>query len=127
MTITLNLPSDLASQLQAAALREGMDIASLLLDSARQRVRRDVLPERDEELLEIIAAPVAVDSRAQRDRLIQLQETRPLSDSEMNELETLIDAVEMANARRWRCVAELAVRRGQTIDAMAHDLEIPLP
>ncbi len=59
MTITLDLPPELEGQIQQVARAQGKDVAAFLLDSIRQRLRHDVLPEADARLLQIINAPIA--------------------------------------------------------------------
>jgi hypothetical protein len=127
MTITLDLPPDLEGRLQQAARTQGKDVAALLLDSVRQHLRRDVLPEADAILLQIINAPIAPEARRQRDALLALQKQRALTDAECETLTHLVDTVELANAKRWEALAELAERRGLTLAEIARELEIPLP
>ena len=59
MTITLELPPELEGQIQQVARAQGKDVAAFLLDSIRQRLRHDVLPEADARPLQIINAPIA--------------------------------------------------------------------
>jgi hypothetical protein len=126
MTITLDLPPELEGPLQKAAQTQGKDIAAFLLDSVRQRLRHDVLPEPEEKLLEVINAPIAPEARSERDALLAVQSQRELSADEQTTLTRLIDEVEQANATRWQCVAELARRRGLSLQQIAVELEIPL-
>ena len=76
MTITLNLPPDLERRLQQVARTQGKDMTALLLDSARQHLRYDVLPKAEASLLQIINAPIAPVARRQRDALLVLQKQR---------------------------------------------------
>jgi hypothetical protein len=127
MTITLDLPPDLEGRLQQVARAQGKDVATLLLDSVRQHLRRDVLPEADASLLQVINAPIAPEARRQRDALLALQQQRELTETEQETLTHLVDAVEVANAKRWEALAELAERRGLSLAEIARELEIPLP
>ena len=126
MTITLDLPPDLEGRLQQAARIQGKDVAALLLDSVRQHLRRDVLPEADASLLQVINAPIAPEARRQRDALLA-QQQRELTDAEHETLIQLVDTIELANAKRWEALAELAERRGLSLAEIAQELEIPLP
>lgn len=105
----------------------GKNIADVLLDSVRQHLRHDVLPETDASLLQIINAPIVPEARQQRDALLALQQQRELTDVERAMLTDLIDTVEIANAKRWEAMAELAERRGISLAEIAQELEIPLP
>lgn len=127
MTITLHLPPDLEGQIQQAARTQGKDVAAYLLDSIRQRLRHDVLPEADAGLLQVINSPVAPEARQERDALLALQKQRELTDAEQETLTQLVDLVELANAKRWQCLAELAARRGLSLAEITRELEIPLP
>jgi hypothetical protein len=127
MTITLDVPPELEGQLRQAARRQGVDLAAFLLDSARQRLRPDILPEPEATLLQVINAPVAPEARSERDALLAEQDRRDLTIEEQETLTRRIDEVELANAERWRCIAELARRRGLSLSEIAGELEIPLP
>ena len=126
MVITLEVPSDLEARLQKAARLQGKDVDRFLLDGARDQVRYDILPRPEAELLEVINAPIAPDARRRRDALIAEQKRRELTSEEQNTLYDLIDAVEIANAHRWQCVADLAKRRGVSFAEIARELGIPL-
>lgn len=108
MTITLDLPAEMEGQLQLAARLRGKDISTFLLDSVRHQLRSDVLPESESALLEIINAPIAPEARSKRDTLLAIQSQRELTEEERNQLSNLIDEVELANANRWQCIADLA-------------------
>jgi hypothetical protein len=127
MTITLDLPPDLEVPLQQAARTQGKDIAALLLDSARQHLRHDILSETEASLLQSINAPIAPEARQQRDALLALQQQRDLTEAEREALIQLVDTVEVANAKRWEALAELAERRKLSLAEIAQELEIPLP
>lgn len=127
MTITLDLPSDMEGPIEQAARLQGKEVNAFLLDSLRQRLRRDVLSETEASLLQAIQAPIAPEARQERNALLALQEQRELTDTERETLTQLFDIVELANARRWQCLAELAERRGLSLNEIAQELEIPLP
>ena len=112
MTITLDLSPELEEQAQKAARAEGKDVAAFLLDSLRLRLRHDVLPESESNLLLEINAPLAPEARQQRDALLAAQQQRKLTSAEQETLTGLIDTVELANAARWQRIAEPAQQRG---------------
>ena len=127
MTIILELTPDMEGQLQRVAQAQGKDVTTLLLDTARRHLRHDVLPKTDAALLKIINAPLVPEVRRKRDALLALQKQSRLSEAEQETLAALIDKVEIANARRWQSIAELAERRGLTLAQITHQLQIPLP
>lgn len=116
MNITLDVSPELEGQLQKAAQVQGTDVTTYLLESARLRLRPDILPETEASLLQTINAPLAPKARVKRDALLAEQQT----------LADLIDAVEMANAERWQAIASLARVRGLSLTEIARDLQIPL-
>ena len=107
MNITLNVSPDLEGQLQQAVQSQGVDVTTYLLDSARLRLRRDVLPQAEASLLQAINAPLAPEARTERDALLREQAQRQLTEEEQAALAGLVDAVEMANAQRWQALAAL--------------------
>lgn len=115
MTITIDLPTDWEGQLKKAARRQGKDVAVFLTDGIREQLRHDILPESEAALLETINAPLAPEARRLRDSLLVQQKERELTLAEQSLLFQTIDAVEMANARRWKAIAELAGRRGLSL------------
>ncbi len=127
MTITLDVPSELEKQLEVAARTEGTDVPTFLLDSARQRLRPDVLSEADADLMQRINSPLAPEARVKRDALLAEQAQRELTEAEQATLGDLIDAVEMANAERWQALAMLARLRQLSLTEIARDLQIPIP
>jgi len=90
------------------------------------QLRQDVLPETEANLLLAINAPIAPEIRSQRDVLLALQKQRELTATEQETLTHLIDTVELANAKRWQSLAELAEMRGLSLSEIAQELEIPL-
>ena len=96
MTITLELTPDMEAQLSLVAQMQDKGIPALLMETAQRHLCRDVLPE----LLKIINAPLAPEARRERDILLVVQKQRELSKAERTTLCTLIDAVELTNARR---------------------------
>ena len=126
MNITLDVSPELEGQLQRAARRQGTDVTTYLLESARLRLRPNVLPEEEASLLQTINAPLAPEARLKRDALLTEQAQRQLTEQEQDNLADLIDAVEMANARRWQALAALAGLRGLSLAEITRDLEIPL-
>jgi hypothetical protein len=58
--------------------------------------------------------------------LLAIQKQRDLTLQEQKTLAQLIDTVELANAKRWNSLADLAEARGLSLAEIAHELEIPL-
>ena len=115
MTITVTLPPEWETPAQVAAQVQGKDMAAFLLDSVLLRLRPDILAPAEATLLgEINTAPDPA-VREERDTLLAMQAARPLTPDEADRLRDLIDAVEMAHARRWQCLAALARLRGVSI------------
>ncbi len=117
--------AELKEQVQQATRTQDKEVAAFLLDSIRKGLRHDALPESDMRLLQIINAPIAPQERQERDALLTLQKQRELTEAEQETLTRLIDVVELANAKRWQCLAELAQRRGLSLAEITQELEIP--
>lgn len=126
MNIILNVSPDLEGQLQQAARTQGTDVTTYLLESVRLRLRPDVLSETEASLLQTINAPLASQSRVERDILLKRQTQRELTQKDLASLADMIDAIEMANAQRWQAIASLARLRGLSLVEIARELEIPL-
>jgi hypothetical protein len=127
MSITIELPAEWEDELRQAARRQGKDVLEVVREGIQRLMRPDILPEPEAELLQIINTPLPREARKRRDDLLSLQSTRPLDAAERAELEQAVDAVEIANARRWQAVAQLAAHRGLSLPEIARELEIPLP
>ena len=126
MNITLDVSPELEGQLQQAAQSQGIDVTTYLLDSARLRLRPDVLPQAEASLLQAINAPLAPEARTERDALLKEEAQRQLTEEEQAALVNSIDAVEVANAQRWQALAALAHLRKLSLAEIARDLEITL-
>ena len=126
MNITLDVSPELEGQLQQAAQSQGIDVTTYLLDSARLRLRPDVLPEAEASLLQTINAPLAPEARTERNALLKEEAQRQLTEEEQAALVNSIDAVEVANAQRWQALVALACLRKLSLAEIARDLEITL-
>ena len=116
---TLNVSPDLEGQLRQAARTQGTDVTTYLLESARLRLRPDVLPEAEASLLQTINAPLAPEARVKRDALLAEQAHRHLTEEERDNLADLVDVVEMANARWWQALVTLVHLRGLSLVEVA--------
>jgi len=126
MNITLDVSPELEGQLQQAAQSQGIDVTTYLLDSARLRLRPDVLPQAEASLLQAINAPLAPEARTERNALLKEEAQRQLTEEEQAALVNSIDAVEVANAQRWQALVALARLRKLSLAEIARDLEITL-
>jgi hypothetical protein len=126
MTVTVEIPPELAEDIEAIARVHGKPVAQFLLDSARLHLRPDVLSREETRLFDIINASLAPEARAERAQLLLEEEQRDLTPAEYDRLIELTDEVEIAGAKRWQAIGELATLRGLSLDEMARQLEIPL-
>ena len=69
MNITFNVSPELGGQQQQAAQRQSTYVTTYLPESARLRLRPDVLPEAEAVLLQTVNAPLAPEARLRRDVL----------------------------------------------------------
>lgn len=124
MTVTLDIRSEEADLLTRAAKVQGKDLEAYLSDGVRMLLKNDVLSESETRLLEVINKPLDTAARRKRDLLLARGEERALTPSERRQLQELVDAIEMANAERWRAIAALAELRGTTLTELARSLQI---
>ncbi len=96
--------AQLEAQVQQLNLEELLSLEAIL---QREKARRmDVSSARESDLLEIIGAPMPATARFRE--LSLRREDGPLSDDEQQEFLELVEAREVANARRVQAVAALA-------------------
>ncbi len=96
--------TQLEAQVQQLNLEELFSLEAIL---QREKARRmDVSSARESDLLDIIGAPMPATARFRE--LSLRRENGPLSDGEGQEFLELVEAREIANARRVQAVAALA-------------------
>lgn len=96
--------TQLEAQVQQLNLEELFSLEAIL---QREKTRRmDIPSARESDLLDIINAPMPATTRFQE--LSLRREDGPLSDDEQQEFLELVEAREVANARRVQAVAALA-------------------
>lgn len=114
MTLTLDIATDLEHQILQEAQRRGLDAKSFVLDLLRETLASRATSQgtlRESELLEEINRGFPEEVWARYKELIAKRQAETLSAEEHSELIGLIDRIEVANAHRIECLAELATRR----------------
>ncbi len=111
MTLTLDIASELEHQILLEARRKGLDAKSFVLDLLRETLaskESSVGARRESELLEEINRGFPEEVWARYRELVAQRQAETLSGEEHAELIALIDQIELANAHRIKCLAELA-------------------
>jgi hypothetical protein len=111
MTLTLDIASELEHQILQEARRKGLDTKSFVLHLLREAMASkvsSVAAQRESELLLEINRGFPPEVWKRYRELVAKREDETLSVEEHAELIALIDQVELANARRIECLAELA-------------------
>lgn len=111
MTLTLDIASELEHQILQEAGRKGLDAKSFVLHLLREAMASkvsSVAAQRESELLKEINRGFPPEVWKRYRELVAKREDETLSVEEHAELIALIDQVELANARRIECLAELA-------------------
>ncbi len=114
MTLTLDITTDLEHQILQEARRKGLDAKSFVLDLLRETLSAQVSSvraQRESDLLEEVNRGFSAELWERYRELVAKRQAETLSGEEHAELITLIDRVELANARRIECLAELATLR----------------
>ncbi len=114
MTLTLDIAADLERQLLRQAHRRGVDAKSFALALLRESLASTTSPvgtRSESELLEEINRGFPADVWARYRELVAKRQAETLDAEEHAELIALIDRIEVANAHRIECLAELANRR----------------
>ena len=114
MTLTLDIATDLEHQITQEARRRGLDVKSYALDLLRESLASKASPESelsDTELLEEINRGFPSEIWLRYRELVAKRQAETLGAEEHAELIALIDRIELANAHRIECLAELAARR----------------
>ncbi len=121
MTLTLDIATDLEHQILTEARRRGLDVKSYALDLLRESLASKASPEStlsDSELLEEINRGFPSEIWLRYRELVAKRQADALGAEEHAELISLIDRIELANAHRIECLAELATRRQVPLRAL---------
>ncbi len=114
MTLTLDIATDLEHEILQEARRRGLDAKSFVLDLLRESLASKKSPQStrsESELLEEINRGFPSEVWGRYRELVAKREAETLSTEEHADLIDMIDRVELANAHRIECLAELATRR----------------
>jgi hypothetical protein len=128
MTLTLDIAADLEHQILHEARRRGLDAKSFVLDLLRETLAtKTPSSERalsDSRLLEDINRGFPIELWDRYRELVAKREMEALSATEQEELISLIDRIEMANAHRLACLSELATRRRVPLKTLMAEMGI---
>jgi hypothetical protein len=130
--------------MQATALRRKVTFQQVLADlgelsntqlarlmpamlALRTRRGRHVLPQREAELLEEINRSLPPKTQADYDELTAKRRADTLTAAARKQLLRLVDTVEAHDARRLRCLVELAGLRHTSVEALMDDLGLKPP
>ena len=128
MTLNLDIAADLERQILQEAQRKGLDVRSYVLDLLRESLAESEAtaerPPSDSELLEEVNRGFPGEVWQRYRELVSKREAETLSADEHAELIELIDRIEVANAHRIECLAELATRRQVPLRALMAEMGI---
>ncbi len=114
MTLTLDIATELEHQILQEAGRKGRDAKSFVLGLLRESLASMASSgnaRSESDLLEEINQGFPEEIWRRYRELVAKRQDETLSAEEHTELIAMIDRVEIANARRIECLAELANRR----------------
>ena len=132
MTITLDLPADIAKELQAEAARQGRDPRQIVLDALAARLRDVTSPvphlDQDEaELVRQISLGFSSTWWARYEALKNKRRAETLTLQEHEQLIQMSDELEQANARRIHSLVGLAQLRGTSLEALMQEFGLTPP
>ena len=114
MTLTLDIATDLEHQILQEASRKGLDAKSFVLSLLRESLASKTSSggaRSESDLLEEINQGFPEEVWRRYRELVAKRQDETLSAEEHPELIAMIDRIEVANAHRIECLAELANRR----------------
>lgn len=127
MALTLDIAADLERQILRQARRRGVDAKSFALALLRESLASAASQEgksSESELLEEINRGFPADVWARYRELVAKRQAEDLEAEEHAELISLIDRIEVANAYRVECLAELANLRQVPLRALMAEMGI---
>lgn len=130
MSITLEVPPELESQIQQAAATIGLSPDAYILDSVRERLQRAKprstlikhLSSRESKLIQQINQSLSEIQWLRYRELLSKRQAETLTLDEQTELIAISDQIEEANVQRITYVAELAQLRQTTIPMIMKEL-----
>ena len=130
MTILIEMPPELESQLRHAAAQEGLAPEAYIVQALHERLMpqqsslavRQRLTRTEAQLLLHINQSMADISWPRYHQLVARRQAETLTVDEQHELIALSDAIETANVQRIEYVAELARLRNTTVPAVMQAL-----
>lgn len=130
MTISLELPIEIETQLRQEAAKADLDTTGYILETLRERLRQVQIPhlsKTESDLLrEINQGMPATDWQRYND-LIAKRQAETLTTDEQTEFIAISDQQEEANARRMGNLVALARLRRQPVTTVMKDLGIQTP
>ena len=131
MAVTLDITPELEAQVRAAAARQGLDADRFILNILQERlhVTENVprLTETEADLLQKINQGLPQDVWQRYTELVAKRRAETLASEEHEELISLSDQIEQANATRMEYLVELAQLRRVSLESLMRDLGIPPP
>lgn len=131
MSLTLELPPELETEIRSAAARAGVALESYALTALQERVRREVPadpPETESDLLERINTGLPPATWFRYQELTAKRRADTLPDVEYPELLCLTEEVELWNARRLETLLQLARLREVPLRSLVEEMGLaPAP
>ncbi len=125
-TIPVNALVSIDELVKAVERLSSSELDGFVSEVLKLRAQRvaSCLSERETELLLSINEGVSSDVRRRYDELIQKRDAESLTEAEHAQLLELTDQVELIQAKRIGCLAELAQLRGTTLGDLMRNLGI---
>ncbi|MFQ5342169.1 MAG: hypothetical protein ACE5F6_11555 [Anaerolineae bacterium] len=132
MTITLELPPEVATRLRKEAKKANLDPDAFIAKTLREHLRQvqtqpPHLSKPESELLQKINLGLSQEEWQHYHELIAKRRAETLASGEQEELIALSDRIEEANARRMAYLVRLARLRQTSLESVMEQLGIRAP
>jgi hypothetical protein len=129
MSLTINLPINVEQQFRQEAATNGLSLDTYLLRLLQQaasisRKQPESKPFSESELLKKINLDISDAEWTQYRYLIGLMRAETITEKERETMIALGDKIEIANAKRVKCLFELAELRGVSVEKLMKNLGI---
>jgi hypothetical protein len=129
MSITIDIAPELEKRLHVEAAKEGIDTSTYITHTLEEHLRRAGirLSKREGELLQKINLGLSQEEWQCYHDLVAKRRTETITPKELQQLISLSDQIELANARRIESLIELAQLRKMSLKTLMQTLGIESP
>lgn len=126
MSILIDIPQDLEQKLRATASAAGENIDEYIVKLLEKNVQEKALDSSSSPtaLLQIINQGLSPETWARFHALLQKRDNQVLTNTELEELIELTEAIEVAHAQRMEALVVLATLQNKSLPVLMNELGI---